>query len=131
MKKPTRTFVSLAAGGTTKGPSLPLDRNPLPLYLRFVMVGSCWETLDALDQLDDTPKDSEYVVVALRRGDIGRMHVYGNKKLTGWYNTITYDLIQPQPEQDTLRDTEHWRAWVLERMQSVRRIPLIGDAAGV
>ena len=121
MRKPPSTFVSLAAGGTTKGPSLRLNRNPLPLYLRFVMVGTCWETLDALDQLDDTPKDSERVVVAEKRGDIGRMHAFGNKKVTGWYDTITYDLIQPQPEQDTLRDTERWRAWVLERMQSVRR----------
>jgi hypothetical protein len=106
--------------GTSRGP-LTLKRTPT--YLRFVMRGVNWDTLDALDQLDDTPADDERVLAAVVR-DRNMVHLDGTDKrgrrCAWWIPSYTYVLVQPQPPDDTMRDTAKWRAWCLEQQRKAR-----------
>mgnify|MGYP000626702823 CR=1 FL=1 len=106
--------VYLSHGGI-RGKGLLLKRQPR--FLRFVITGTDWETLDALDQLGDTPRDGEYVIAAEKR-DESSVHFSGYRdgKRAGWWErTATYQSVPDQPPQDVLRDTDRWRAWAAER----------------
>lgn len=97
--------------GRSRGP-LTLKRTPT--YLRFVMRGVNWDSLDALDQLDDSPADDERILAAVLR-DKSMVHLdgttQGGRRTAWWIPTYTYVLVQPQPPDDTMRDTHKWRAW--------------------
>lgn len=106
-------LVTLRAGGVPVGPSLHLQRDPA--LLRFVS-SRFPDSLDALDQLDDTPKDGETVYTA-RLVKRGRVHLHcarGSKLPSGWYQTAEYELIDPQPEQAVMRDRDSWEKWARE-----------------
>lgn len=110
----TQVFLKL---GTTRGP-LTLKR--VPRFLRFVLTGADWKTLDALDQLDDAPRAGEHVIAAEKR-DESRMHLdgYKNGRRCGWWENIaTYEPVPDPPPQDVLRDTAAWQAWCLERLKA-------------
>ena len=106
------TIVYLDTGGGRV--SLTLKR--APKYLRFVMRGTDYATLDALDQWDDQPRDGEtvYAAVIAYSSDVhlscrdkdGRR--YGRRE-----KTATYELVPEQPDQETLRDTARWQAWAI------------------
>ena len=106
-------FVALAAGPTRLGPTLSLKR--APTYLRFVYFEGDWSTLDALDQLDDEPQPGETIVVG-RIEVRGRWHVdriVNRKRVGEWYGDVRYQVVDPQPADDVVRDTAAWRAWCL------------------
>lgn len=108
--------------GTTRGP-LTLRRTPT--YLRFVVTGTDWATLDALDQLDDAPRPGE-TVIAARKADESSIHFdgYRNGKRAGWWErTASYEPVADQPPADVLRDTERWRAWCLEQVAAEKAPP--------
>lgn len=87
-----------------------------PKYLRFVMVGADWKTLDALDQLDDSPKPEEHLIAAVK-GDESTVHIDGirnGRRFGEWRRCVTYHLVPEQPDQETMRDREKWQAWCLE-----------------
>lgn len=104
------SLVSLRVG-TLRG-RLSLYRTPK--YLRFVMAGADWDTLDALDQLDDTPREGEQVMAAAL-GKRGSVHVCrrGKGQKSSWHRTATYHLLPEQPSQEVLRNTAQWQAWCL------------------
>lgn len=115
MSRWNESHVFLSHGGI-RGRGLLLKRQPR--LLRFVLTGTDWGTLDALDQLDDTPKAGEYVIAAEKR-DESSVHFSGtrNGKRAGWWErAATYESVPDQPPQDVLRDTERWRTWCQERI---------------
>lgn len=105
------TFIN----GPAVGVSLLLQR--APLYLRVVQGPD--GTWDALDQLGDTPKSDETIVVYEMVGEPSRMHVQrreGGRRVCGWYEGGSYRLIVPQPDDTAVRATSAWRAWVSDRV---------------
>jgi hypothetical protein len=110
------TFVHGVARGT-----LCLKRFPLPRFLRFVFRNNDWGTLDALDQLDDMPQDSEYLIAAeLDPTCSGSVHLdYIDKhghRASQWSKTETYRTVCDQPLQEVMRSTVAWRSWCTERL---------------
>lgn len=110
--------------GSSRG---PLTLRRVPKYLRLVVRGSDWATLDALDQLDDAPREGEYVIAARKR-DESSVHLDGYKdgRRCGWWvRTATYEPVADSPPQDVLRDTEQWRAWcVAEQAKEKADVPV-------
>jgi hypothetical protein len=109
----TRVFLKV---GSLRGP-LTLKRHPLPKFLRFVLTGSDWKTLDALDQLDDAPRPGEFVIAAVK-ADESSVHFdgyRGGKRAGWWERTATYERVPDQPPQDVLTDTARWQAWATEQ----------------
>lgn len=107
--------------GTLRGP-FSLER--APRFLRFVMVGSKWETLDALDQPDDAPNDGEKCYAA-EQSDSSNVHVDGyrnGKRFGEWCKTATYKLVQDQPAQEVMLDYEQWKAWCMARIENEKTI---------
>ena len=87
-----------------------------PLFLRVVQnrISKEW---DALDQLDDIPKPTETIVAYRLLSNDGCMHllIRGKyKKAGGWYPVSSYGVVEQQPDDATMRDTEKWRAWCAE-----------------
>lgn len=108
----TTTFLKL---GSLRGP-LNLER--APRFLRFVMQGSKWDTLDALDQPDDAPRDGEKCYAA-EQVDSTNVHFSGyrnGKRFGEWRKTATYKLVEDQPAQEVMRDWEQWKVWCEEQM---------------
>lgn len=98
------------------GTALMIRRAP-PL-LRFVVTGDDSRTLDALDQLDDTPKPGERVIVARREKEATPCHMkFGGKAKgnSGWYLMVKYTSVADPPPDAVVRDTERWRDWCRER----------------
>jgi len=103
------TIVSLRHG-LIRG-SLRLQR--APVYLRFVMRGTDWSTLDALDQLDDQAEPGETIYAAVKVSG-GSMHVdrvVNGRRVGEWHQTATYELVPDQPAQEILQDAAEWQAW--------------------
>lgn len=99
-------------GGPAEGHVLTLQRSPY--YLRVVRVHGSTK-VDALDQLDDTPRHDETVWVyrlIARHGTafIDKRDAQGRR--TGHRAEMaTYELLDPQPQGQHLRDIEAWQAW--------------------
>ena len=87
-----------------------------PMYLRAVL-NRADGAADVLDQLEDTPADSEDVSVYQLQGDAGAVHLnFGggrNRKgpKTGFYARATYHHRE-DVDGDLMRVAEAWRAWV-------------------
>lgn len=100
--------------GTMRGP-LHVLRDPLPRFIRFVIQGTHWPTLDVLDQIGDEPKPNEHVIAAVKV-DESVVHFDGtrNGKRCGWNeHSATYEPVPEQPPQDTLRNAALWREWAM------------------
>lgn len=100
----------------------PLSLKRAPVFLRFVLKGDDWKTLDALDQLSDEPADGERVIVAERKN---RSVVFmdgttkGGGRRRGWVVVWWYyhPVLDP-PAAEVAGNTASWRAWCVERMKS-------------
>lgn len=95
----------------------PLMLQRVPKYLRFTCkdVGGSDRQWDALDQIYDEPEDGEYLFAA-KLADRGRMHVdrvVKGRRVGEWYSTADYELIDPQPAQEIMRNVHCWREWVM------------------
>jgi hypothetical protein len=109
----TKNTASLRINNVQFGRTLTLQR--LPTYLRFVVVGDDWSTLDALDQHDDEPKADE-TIIAAKQVTLVRAHVLRSpRNQSGWMNQAEYEMCDPQPPAFDLRDTPSWRAWCIEK----------------
>lgn len=98
------TFLDGPAKGTT------LDLKRAPKYLR-VAIDAKGE-VDALDQLDDTPRDDETLHAYRMVGQPTRYHVCRSpRKLSGWHNQAEYEMVDEQPQDEVLRDTQRWQQW--------------------
>lgn len=92
-----------------------------PMYLRVVV--SPAGTIDALDQIQDTPLEEEQVHAYVRIGAAGSYHVDSTdprgRRVGAWYTVATYKLCVDQPGEHTLRHNDAWQAWCLA-MDSAR-----------
>ena len=81
-----------------------------PLFLR-VVVDHEW---DALDQLEDTPKEGEILYAYKRKGEAVRAFIDfsgKSRKASGLYAVADYEFYQPQPSQAEMRLYETWAEW--------------------
>lgn len=96
--------------GPAKDQVLTLKRTPI--FLRVVDDCGTW---DALDQLDDTPTLTETLHAYRLKKDMGHVFVDGTDKRgrrTGYSARIaSYEYVQPQPDQQTMRNPAQWQAW--------------------
>jgi hypothetical protein len=92
-----------------------------PLYLRAT-VDAGTGARDVLDHVDDSPSESEEVVVYKLEGETGTVHLnFGGGrggKRTGFYATGDYYHVGDAVGAD-LRGTLDWRRWVAARMPGV------------
>lgn len=112
-------FVCLRVGVKIKK-TICLSRSPI--FLRFVMVGTDWETLDALDQVTDTPRENERVLAAVK-SDESTVHidrVLNGRRCGEWRRMVTYELVKEQPSQELLRDSTQWQQWVQEEWKRMK-----------
>jgi hypothetical protein len=101
--------------GPAKGTVLNLQRAPL----QFRVVIDRDGTVDALDQLDDSPKPSEAIHVYLRQGAATCYHVLCTpRRLSGWRVAADYLLYDRQPNDDVARDEHAWREWAARRLKT-------------
>lgn len=104
--------------GPASGLTLTLRR--APLYLRVVFNRKTDEW-DALDQLDDVALPHELPIVAYRRvGAAGACFLDWTEKgrrRGGRFTMATYEVVDPQPDDATARDTGAWRGWCYGQQQ--------------
>ena len=96
--------------GPAAGKTLMLGR--APFFLRAVQAPD--GTWDALDQLHDTPKPDERIVVYQLQGEPTRMHmqrVVNGRRACSWHEGGEYRLAADAPDDVTARDTAAWREW--------------------
>ena len=104
--------------GPAQGVTLYLKR--APVYLRAVQ-GPDGPThtgdWDALDQLDDSPRSGERVVVYRLEGEPTWMHVNRRGRHgSGVFRGGNYRVVTPQPAEDQVRSTSAWQRWVAEQV---------------
>lgn len=96
--------------GPAAGVVLQLRRRPW--IMRVVFNGKDW---DALDQLDDVPKDGEKIHAYKLIETRGQIHITTKDKQGrrsgGWYLAGLYALSELQPLDNIARSTELWREW--------------------
>jgi hypothetical protein len=98
--------------GPAAGVVLSLRR--APIFLRVVrnkLARSQEKAWDALDQVDDTCKPREEVVVYVRAGEATMVHVCARPRGSGWYAMAQYKMFDPQPSPDDVFLNEDWQAW--------------------
>lgn len=101
--------------GPAAGAGLALRR--APMFLR-VVIDETDGTVDALDQLDDTPGPSEKIHVYQLAAPASQAHVCyrgRDRDRSGWYAVGIYRHV-PDVDGEMVRETERWRAWVDERV---------------
>jgi hypothetical protein len=87
-----------------------------PLFLRGVIDAKTNEK-DVLDDLEDTPKDSEDVFVYECQGEAGWIHLLMSpRSKSGFYAFGEYKL-RDDIDGRLIRTTESWRAWVASQVQ--------------
>lgn len=98
--------------GPAHGVTLMLKR--APTYLRVVM--NSQGNFDALDQLHDTPTKEESLFAYKLHGSVGSVHLNtGGKPGGGLFTVATYQYVESQPLDETMRCKQNWWAWC-ERM---------------
>ena len=101
----------------------------VPKFIRFTTRKEDGKRVfDALDQLDDTPLPEE-AVFAARLKHRGICHVdrtVKGRRVGEWYQTADYVLMEEQPDDATIRDTEKWQAWCV-RMDGKKEEPAVGS----
>lgn len=98
--------------GPAKGRTLLLRRSPK--LLRVCVVG---RDVDALDGLDDSPRQNERLVAYQRTAAFGRVFVDG-RSFGGNYAVATYAMLPVQPADEVMRTNEAWKAWCMEMASS-------------
>lgn len=97
--------------GPAQGKVLMLRR--APVYLRVVRDDSSGE-IDALDQLDDTPKDYESLF-AYQLVERPGMAFIDGPKCRGRYAVAEYTMVLSPPSDAEMRDTTAWGVWTNKR----------------
>ena len=109
-------------GGPAGGQTLALGRAPVLLR---VVVGPRGK-LDALDQLDDEPREDERIHVYRLASSVTVMRVSRRpRSQSGWFVVAKYRLLEPQPLDMQVRERAAWNEWC----DSVREAVLSAIAA--
>lgn len=93
-----------------------------PLFLRVVIAQD--GTVDALDNLDNEPRDDEAIHVYRRDGEPGTVHIDGTRngrRFSEWLITAEYRLHREQPTDETARNNVKWTAWAQEQYSKEKR----------
>jgi len=109
--------------GPAAGVTLWLSR--APVFLRVVQAPD--GTWDALDQLTDTPRPDERLVVYQLASEPRRMHVQRReicRRVCSWYEGGDYRLAADPPAEAVARDRTRWEAWATT--EGPRRYPDAG-----
>lgn len=87
-----------------------------PRFLRVVVDQD--GTVDALDQLTDTPRPTEAIYV-YRLASMGDWVIYCTRG-QGCHRAVsaTYKLYPQQPTDDEARDAQRWAAWAMRQHES-------------
>lgn len=94
--------------GPARESRLSLRRTPALLRVVIDQAG----VVDALDQLDDTPKPSETIhVYRLIPESLARAFVCSRGRGCRHENTAQYRLHESQPADEDARDTDKWQTW--------------------
>ena len=104
------TDVTLRIGRNTK--TLQLDR--MCIFLRFVVKGNDWTTLDALNEVGDKATPGETIIPAKIDGNIGTMHIdrtVDGKHVGEWRQYASYLPVECPLTQEQLADYDQWAAW--------------------
>lgn len=94
--------------GPAAGKTLMLKR--APIFPRVVVHSETGE-VDALDQVDDSPRPGETCHAYILTGRPGSCHINRGGGRGGFYPVSEYRLVAEQPGQNTMRDLVAWRAW--------------------
>lgn len=110
-----RSFVTLRHGGRT---CKTLELTRTPIYLRFTIKNSDFDTLDALNNLEDVIEDGEICIAAklTSRGTLHLDKTVNGRRVGEWLQTVGYHSVDVQPSQEVMRDNDLWRAWVMGRV---------------
>ena len=100
--------------------SLILDRTPK--FLRFTQTGVPPDIRwNALDKLEDTPIPEEQLLAA-RLAQVAPVHIDGvdrsGIRFGQWHTSVEYEPVEPQPAEDTMRDTAKWQAWCYQQLET-------------
>lgn len=95
--------------GPAAGVCLALKRSPVFLRVVHDRITHVW---DALDLVDDAPRDPEDAYAYYRISLRGRVHLnFGRGRGGGFYARAEYALVDPQPGDDVMRSNDKWRDW--------------------
>jgi hypothetical protein len=101
--------------GPAAGVMLALRRSPL--YLRVVRDAE--GKFDALDRLDDEPAAGEALFAYRLVKSDGVVHLSmtdrRGRRCGGFYAMAGYAVVEDQPPDEVMRDTEKWREWATAR----------------
>jgi hypothetical protein len=96
--------------GPAAGVNLMLRRSPL-----FLRVTDDGQDLDALDQIDDTPRPNERLYAYVMQQYLGAMHllVRGKDaaKRGGFFTRADYRYLEMQPDDADMRSNSRWHDW--------------------
>ncbi len=99
-------------GPPAAGKALSLSRSPV--LLRVTLTQNSGE-IDALDQLDDEPRDTERIFVYILDGNSSGCFIDGeDKDGKRWghrHQMAHYKLFEHQPEDAVMRDNARWHEW--------------------
>jgi hypothetical protein len=112
--------------GPAEGALLMLQRTPLYLRATIRRTDAGKRGFDALDQLDDTPAPDETIVAYRLASTDGTIHIdrtdpRTRRRVGSWHRLVTYAVVDPQPDDVTMRDITKWRAWCLERQKEDKK----------
>lgn len=85
-------------------------RAPRLLRVVFDVDKKAW---DVLDQLDDKPKFTEDIYAYRRVKYEGTIHMR-TWRCSGCFCIATYEFVEPQPDERTMRYNGHWQKWATE-----------------
>lgn len=107
--------------GPARGRWLTLAR--APQFLRVTRDARTGK-FDALDQLADEPLSSEEVWVYVSEGEAASVHIdyrdADGRRRGRTERLHEYRLCADQPDEETLRDTQKWRAWCVAQAAKVK-----------
>lgn len=103
-------------GGPAEQVANGLGLRRAPKFLRVVRKEGSW---DALDQIEDRVEFNEDVHVYRLVENHGSIHINRRDKHGrhngGTFVMATYQYLDPQPDQATMRSNRLWQAWATEQ----------------
>jgi hypothetical protein len=93
-----------------------LNLSRIPVYLRFVVQGDDWGTLDALDLLEDHAAPGETIIAAKWQSE-SRGLACSRGKGGGCrpFSTTIYEPVECPLSQEQLADNAQWTQWCMEQ----------------
>jgi hypothetical protein len=93
--------------GPAAGQKFRMERTPI-----FLRVTEEKGKFDALNLPEDKPRPDEKLYAYIALDYKGKIHVHASGGGGGWFPIIEYALVPKQPDDEIMRDTKKWRAWV-------------------